>query len=318
MKKKQLILVLAIPLLLFSACTNPLQDIIDQFNKSPDIGSFTRAVKVSLPLAYAASVAMDAMKGVVIPGVTVVRPPSDSFPCMAIVRIAVNPSHPLPIGSTSVTGDMMVTGLFADTNTAVVSVFFTQTNIRDGTFLLKDVAFVPVTRDDSLGTMVVFASEDVNMDSSIIMNTTITPSFFASRFQGLPTPVTDSSIAVHQQAWITYAKRQPQASLGSETYTLYGASQSIGLNPSATEVIQMVMLAVQMKPSVCRLNPLESTLSSGYAMIRDLKINGNSDIEMGTTILSFKNACSGTATILLATGNYIAKTGSTVALNLDK
>ena len=318
MKKKQFVLLLAISLLLFSACTNPLQDIIDRFNKTPEIDAFTKAVKVSMPLAYAANIAMDAMNGAVIPGVTVLRTSPDSFPCTAIVRIAVNPSHPLPIGSTSVNGDMMVAGLFADSNTAVVSVFFTQTNIRDGTFLLKDVAFVPVTRDDSLGTMVVFASEDVNMDSSIIMNTTITPSFFASRFQGLPTAVTDSSIAVHQKAWITFAKRQPQASLGSETYTLYGASQSIGLNPSATEVIQMVMLAVQMKPSDCRLNPLESTLSSGYAMIRDLKINGNSDTEMGTTILSFKSACDGKATILLATGNYIAKTGSTVALNLDK
>jgi hypothetical protein len=316
MKKKQLVLVLSIPLLLFSACTNPLQNIIDLFNKTPEIDAFTRAVKVSLPLAYAASVAMDAMNGAVIPGVTVLRTSPDSFPCTAIVTIAVNSSHPLPVGSTSVNGDMMVAALWSDSNAAVGSVFFTNTNIKDGTFTLKNVAFVPMVRDTS-GTMVVFASEDVNADSAATLSATLALTDAAVKLQldGLPTSLpTDSSVAVNQTAWITIAKRPAGGAPGSETYSLLGASQRLGVSPSTTEVVQAVMLGVKMTPSVCRLNP-----DSGYAMIRDIKIQGaNSNIEMGTTILTFKSACDGRATILLATGNYLAKTGSTVPLNLDK
>jgi hypothetical protein len=323
MKKKQLVLILAIPLLLFSACTNPFQKIIDMFNKSPEIDAFTKAVKVSLPLAYAASIAMDAVNGIVPSGVTIVRTPPnpDSFPCNAIVSIAVNPSHPLPVGPTTVNGAMVVAALWSDSNVAVGSIFFTNTNIKDGTFSLKDVAFVPMVRDTG-GTMVVFASEDINADSAATFSATLalTDSAAKVKLGGVPVSLpTDSTVAVNQKAWITIAKRPVGGALGSETYSLLGASQSLGVNPSKTEVIQAVMLNVKMTPSLCRLNPLASSQLTGYAMIRDIKIQGtNSDIEMGTTILTFRSACDGRATISLATGCYLGRTGSTVSLNLDK
>ena len=323
MKKKQLVLILAIPLLLFSACTNPFQKIIDMFNKSPEIDAFTKAVKVSLPLAYAASIAMDAVNGIVPSGVTIVRTPPnpDSFPCNAIVSIAVNPAHPLPVGSTSINGAMMVAALWSDSNVAVGSVFFTNTNIKDGTFSLKDVAFVPMVRDTG-GTMVVFASEDVNADSAATFSATLalTDSAVKVKLGSVPVSLpTDSAVAVSQKAWITIAKRPVGGALGSESYSLLGASQPLGVNPSKTEVIQAVMLNVKMTPSLCRLNPLSSSQLTGYAMIRDIKIQGtNSDIEMGTTILTFGSACNGRATISLATGRYLGRTGSTVPLYLDR
>jgi hypothetical protein len=316
MKKKWIALLFAGTIILLINCINPIQDIINQFSKSPEIDAFTKAVRVSLPLAYAASIAMDAVNGAVVPGVTAVRIPPDSFPCNAVVKIAVDPGHPLPVGSSTVTGAMMVAGLFSDSATAVVSVFFTNTNIREGTFTVRDVAFVPVVRDTS-GTMVVFASEDVNADSSMVINTKITDSLVTVKLSGIPlTLPADSSVAVNQKAWITIARRPAGGAPGSETYSLLGASQRLGVGASTTEVVQAVMLGVTMKPSVCRLNP-----DSGYAMIRTIKTqdsNTSSGIEMGTTVLTFKSACDGRATILLATGNYFAKTGSTVALNLDK
>lgn len=323
MKKKQLVLILAIPLLLFSACTNPFQKIIDMFNKSPEIDAFTKAVKVSLPLAYAASIAMDAVNGAVIPGVTVLRAPQnpDSFPCNAIVSIAVNATHPLPVGPTTVNGAMVVAALWSDSNAAVGSVFFTNTNLKDGAFTLKDVAFVPMVRDTG-GTMVVFASEDINADSAATFSATLTLTDSAAKIKlgGVPVSLpTDSAVAVNQKAWITIAKRPVGGALGSETYSLLGASQSLGVNPSKTEVIQAVMLNVKMTPSLCRLNPLASSQLTGYAMIRDIKIQGtNSDIEMGTTILTFRSACDGRGIIRLATGCYVMKTGSTVPLYLDR
>jgi hypothetical protein len=323
MKKKQAVLILAMPLLLFFSCTNPLQKIIDQFNRTPEIDAFTKAVKVSLPLAYAANIAMDAVNGTVLPGVTVVRTPPnpDSFPCNAIVSIAVNPTHPLPVGPTTVNGAMVVAALWSDSNTAVGSVFFTNTNIKDGTFSLKDVAFVPMVRDTG-GTMVVFASEDVNADSAATFSATLTLSDSAAKVKlgGIPVSLpTDSAVAVNQKAWITIARRPAGGALGSETYSLLGASQSLGVNPSKTEVIQAVMLNVKMTPSLCRLNPLASSDLTGYAMIRDIKIQGaNSDIEMGTTILTFGSACNGRGIIRLATGCYVMKTGSTVPLYLDR
>ncbi|HUI94051.1 MAG TPA: hypothetical protein VLX68_17565 [Chitinivibrionales bacterium] len=309
-----------VPLFLFLNCSNPLQKILDQFDRTPEIDAFTKAVKVSLPLAYAANTAMDAVNGIVQPGVTVVRTPPnpDSFPCNAIVTISVTPAHPLPVGPTTVNGAMVVAALWSDSNAAVGSVFFTNTNIKDGTFSLKNVALVPMVRDTS-GTMVVFASEGINTDSAETFNATVklTDSAVKVQLGGVPTTLpTDSSLAVNQKAWITIAKLPAGGVLGQETYTLYGASQYLGVSPSTTDVVQAVMLAVTMKPFACRSNPLVSTQTTGYAMILDLKVNTN--IEMGTTILGFGNACDGKGIIRLATGCYIMKTGSTVALNLDK
>ncbi len=312
---KPLYRVLPAFLLFGAACVNPVNNIIQQFNKAPQIDAFTKAVKVSLPLAYAANIAMDVMNKAVVPGVSVVRT-SDSFPCNAVVQIAVDRAYPLPVGSDSVNGTMMVLGLWSDSNTAVASVFFTQTNVSDGSFTLKDVAFVPITRDTS-GTMVVFASEDVNADSSLVVNTTITDSLVTVKLSGVPlTLPTDSSVAVNQKAWITLVKRPAGASLGGEVYTLYGASQYLGVSPSTTEIIQAVMIGVTMTPSSCRRNPW-----GGYAMVRDMKIQGsnnNSNIDLGTVVLTFSAACNGTANIPVATGEYLARIGSTVALNLDR
>ena len=302
-------------ILVFAGCNNPLQKIIQQFSKPPDIAAFTRAVKVCMPLAYAANIAMDAMNKSIAAGVTVSRT-GDSFPCNAIIKIPVDRNHPLPVGSDTVTGSMMVVGLWSDSSTALASVFFTQTNIEDGSFALRDVAFVPVTRD-TWGTMVVFASEDVNADSSLVVNAKLTDSLLTVKLSGVPSSLpTDSSVAVNQKAWITLVKRPSGAPVGGETYSLYGASQYLGVTLSTTEVIQAVMVAVTMTPSVCRKNP-----NGGYAMICDIKIQDSgqfSNVNLGTTVLTFNSACTGQATISLATGEYLARIGSTTALNLDR
>ncbi len=302
--------------LLLITCTNPIQDAINQFTKTPEIGAFTRSVKVSLPLAYAANIAMDMVNKKPVTGVTMLRSPGDSFPCNAIVQIPVDAGHPLPVGSATVTGSMMVAGLWSDSVSAVVSVFFTNTNLSDGSFTAKNVAFIPVVRDTAQGCMIVYASEDVNMDSSIVVNTKITDSMVTVKLASIPfTLPTDSSMAVNQKAWITKVYRPAGSAVGKEVYSLFGASQYLGVSPSTTEVIQAVMLNVTVTPSLCRLNP-----SSGVAFIRDIKIGSgpNSSMEMGTTVLTFKNTCDGKAFISLATGNYIGKTGSTMALNLDR
>jgi hypothetical protein len=308
--------VLACGLLLSCACVNQVNNVVQQFNKAPQIDAFTKAVKVCLPLAYASNVAMDAVNEVVTPGVSVSRTPPDSFPCNAVIRIAVDNAHPLPVGSDTVNGSMTVIGFWSDSNTALASVFFTKTNLNDGTFTLQDVAFVPVTRDTS-GTMVVFASEDVNADSSLTVNTKITDSLITVKFSEIPlTLPTDSSVAVNQKAWIAIAKRPAGAGLGGEIYTMYGASQYLGVSPSTTEMIQAVMIAVTMTPLSCRRNPW-----GGYAMVRDLRIQGsdnNSSVDLGTVVLTFGAACTGTVKIPIATGEYLGRIGSNVALNLDR
>jgi hypothetical protein len=304
--------------LLSFTCTNPVKDLENQFNKAPEISAVVRAIKACAPLGYAANCALDAVNKRPGPGVSVTARDADSFPCNAVVTIQVSKAHPLPVGGDS-TGTIEVMGLFADSQSAVVIVFFTNTNITDGTFTLKNAAFVPVARDTG-GTTVVFASEDINADSATIVTTKITDSMATVKLSGLPDSLpTDSALAVNQKAWITIVKEPASGYvLGNETYDLYGASQYLGVSPSTIEVIQAVMVAVEVTPRVCRKNPV-----SGYAMIRDMKIpgtnsNSNSDIELGTTILSFASTCNGSAKIPLATGVYLGRTGSTASLNLDR
>jgi len=310
------ILVITAILLSFT-CSNPVKNLTEKFYKVPEIAAVTRAIKACLPLAYAANCAMDAVGKRPGAGVTMIPATVDSFPFSAVVSIYVSKAHPLPVGGDS-TGEIQVLGLWSSKTSAVMTVFFTNTNVKDGTFILKNAAFVPVSRDTG-GTMVVFASEDINADSATTVATKITDSMVAVKIAGLPSSLpTDSSVAVNQKAWITMVKEPAGSSLGGETYELYGASQYLGVNPSTVEVIQAVMLDVLLKPATCRKNP-----QSGYAMIRDMKIQGtntnnNSDIELGTTILSFATTCNGSASIPLATGVYLGRTGSSVALNLDQ
>jgi hypothetical protein len=315
---KNLILFPAVTILLLACtCGNPIKSLTEKFNKAPEIDAVTKAIKACLPVAYAANCAMDALVRPPGAGVVVMRD-ADSFPCNAIVSITVSKAHPLPVGGDS-TGTIQVLGLWADSNVAVMTIFFTNTNIKDGTFTLKNAAFVPATRDTG-GTMVVFASEDINADSSTVVTTTITDSMVRVKIAGMPSSLpTDSAVAVNQKAWITVVKEPAGSGLGAETYDLYGASQYLGVNPSTVEVIQAVMLQVRLAPGLCRKNP-----QSGIAMIRDIKIQNagstaSSGIELGTTVLTFtEDACSGRAAIWLATGVYIGRTGSTVTLNLDK
>jgi hypothetical protein len=295
-------------------CTNPIKALNDKFNKAPEISAITRAIKANLCLGYAANCAMDAMNNRLSAGVSVVRS-SDSFPCYGIVSISVSKAHPLPAGGDS-TGTIQVIGLWSDTETAVMTVFFTNTNIKDGTFTLKNAAFVPVVRDTG-GTMVVFASEDINADSATVATAEITDSMVSVKISGMPSSLpTDSAVAVNQKAWITVVKEPSGYSLGGETYGLYGASQYLGVSTSTTEIVQAVMLDVRVSPFACRRNP-----SSGIAMIRNIRISSPgsvSGIELGTTVLTFKSACSGQASITLATGVYVARTGSTAAIDLDR
>jgi hypothetical protein len=300
----------AITLVAFGSCfTNPFEKLNDLFNKAPDIGAVTRAIKVSMPLSYAANVAMDAANKRAFAGVSCSPGFGDTFPFSAIVTIPISKAHPLPVGKDT-SGYMVALGLWSSRNYAVISVFFANKSIKDGTFTLANVAFVPVQRDSS-GTTVVFASEDVNMDSTMIVTATLTDSIVNVKLQGIPTTLpTDSALAVNQKAWIVVV------SPDGTRYSMYGASQYIGIDPSTTELIQAVMIGAVIKPSSCRLNPLE-----GYALIRDIRIKDtqtNSSVELGTTWLTFNNSCSGTATITVATGVYLARTGSTTALNLEK
>jgi hypothetical protein len=307
-------LLAALACLLSFDCSNPIKALNDKFNKAPEISAITRAIKANLCLGYAANCAMDAMDNRLSAGVTVVRS-SNSFPCNAIVSINVNKAHPLPSGGDS-TGTIQVIGLWSDTESAVMTVFFTNTNIKDGTFTLKNAAFVPVVRDTG-GTMVVFASEDINADSATVATVAITDSMVRVKLKGMPSSLpTDSAVAVNQKAWITVVKEPSGYSLGSETYGLYGASQYLGVSTSTTEVVQAVMLDVRVSPGTCRRNP-----ASGIAMIRNIRISSPgsiSGIELGTTVLTFKTACTGQAAITLATGVYVARTGSTAAINLDR
>lgn len=314
--KKRIVLCIVFVLLAFSSdCINPLQQLNNMFNKAPDIAAVTRTIKVSLPLAYAANVALDAVNKQAFSGVTMNPSLGDTFPYSGMVTIPISKAHPLPVGLDS-SGTIVVLGLWSSRNEGVMSVFFTSRNIKDGTFTLANIAFVPAQRDSITGaTTVVFAAEDINADSTTVVTTKITDSLVAVKLQGIPlTLPTDSNLAVTQKAWIVVVSPNPDP--GAATYSLYGAGQYIGVQPSTTELVQAAMVNVVFTPDTCRHNPI-----SGYALINDLKIlnsQTNSTEQMGSTVLTFNKGCSGSATITLATGVYLARTGSSAALNLDQ
>jgi hypothetical protein len=304
-------------------CSCGLKKAIDQVEdlfRDPSTRPVTETIKTILPVSYAVDEAMAAVSiaahhGTVPSNVHLVGT-VDSFPCAALMTIDYDNAYPLakPAVQNAVIG---VTGLWSDSNSAILTVLFLGGSVSNGYLAISNVSTIPVVRDSS-GVTLVFAAEDINNpDNDTLVQLQLSEDSIAAQWTRFAqTPPLDSSIAVTQLAWVvTVENNHTPAIFADDVYQINGASQSVDIDPqtSALQIVQLVMFSVKMA-STCRLNP-----AAGYAILKNTGLTSGSSIgvpDIGTTLFTFHPTCNGTMDVTLATGVYLGANGKSLAINL--
>jgi hypothetical protein len=290
-----------------------IQEVKDFFNREPEVSAVSKVLKTTIPVVYAANVAMAAVNGDTLPQV-VFRQGFTSFPGNGILYITISPTYPLPIGSDN-SGGILVVGMWSSKNNAILTVLFSDLNISQGTFQLNSINTFPVQRDgDSL--LAVYADQDVNsVKDTFLVFSLSTGQIQTEYIRLLAEKPTDSAIVVEQNAWIidVDTKGTP-TNLNDDVYSLFGAGQYVEASVVNASVVQLVMMQTLFTPAIPR-NPYD-----GRGILRDIDVStGNTGHlpELGTAVLTFHRTNDGKVDVLVATGVYIGSTGKSLPLHLD-
>ncbi len=310
MKKSFISLILSVSLItsLLVSCEK-----IKEYFKDPETESLTDVIKTSAVIGFSASAAMSVMEGYDLPYVRL-KTRCSNFPCVSIMVIKIGNNSPFPFWSDK-TGEIVVAGLWADNNTAILTMLMTDFEVHTKTFKLKNIYTIPVIRTFDGKLMAVFASMDINFnpETNNLLEFNLQTGEINSEYARIPANVTDDLyVAVGEDAYvIEIDQNNTLDNLYDDSYSVTGGGQLAKIDGNATEVIQQAMVAVRLNHS-CRENPV-----NGYGLIRKINIKDEKFPELGTAILKFNPTCDGTAEVTLATGMYIGSNGQDVSLDLN-
>lgn len=314
MKKHNLNIFLIILILLIISC-NKINDVKEAFSREPEVSACSEALKTSLAISYSTSLTYAAYKGNVASNVTIVTNTPEFILCI----IKVDNNNPLPFSSSN-SGTILAAGIMNGDSTAVMSVNFTDIDIREGTFRLSQATMVPViiSADTVMST---FISQDVNFYN----DTTTDPVFkktltetqkqnALNKFNNKPPTDSSASIDLNQDVWLVQniLTKSPENTEGY-SYNILGVGQYARCSPSDLSTIQFVLFRTVVE-EVCDLNPV-----SGYGILREIDIsNGTTGNlpKLGTAVLLFNETCDGKVKVPFATGNYIGSSGKRLDLGL--
>jgi hypothetical protein len=279
---------------------------IKQYFKDPSGEPMKAVVRTTLPLAYAASVAMASVSGTP-PHNASASNTCSSYPCTALVTITVDNST-LPLQFVSY-GTIAVAGLWDSANTAILTVSFTNMFAGSSLYPVHYVATFPVARTSTGLLEIVYPNVDIDISTGATDPANLTPQQKQTQLALLSTTTasTDPSVNVKMDAWIVSVDN------AGTTYRISGGGQYVDVSSGAVSILQLGMADVVMGPG-CALNP-----TSGLALQNEVATSSattSSQVVIATAAFSFGSACTGNAKILGATGNYLLSNGKSIPLNL--
>ena len=307
------VLLCSIALVMHCRIKDTVNSVKDYF-RSPETEPVQRAITTVVPLGYAAVCAMAAVSGEQMDGLSF-STPLNEMPGSALMHFTIESNASLPAGMVG-NGTMTIGGFWSDTNSAVVSVVFSELNIVEGSFRLVNISTVPVERDSTI-IRVFFAAEDVNVGGDSGITIGLNSMQIEKEKQRLDNrPTIDSSISVNQDVYII--EIDTKGTLGiltDDTYHLWGAWQHAGIDDKNTEVGQMVMVNAELG-SGCRKNP-----TGGWVLLRNIGATISDGVDpslpvIGTALMVFHNKCDGEIEVPIATGAYLTGIGKNVTLDL--
>lgn len=321
--KNLIISLVLLTVTLFISCgkfINSTKEIVNYFKKTPEVEAIADAVKISLPIGYAAQIAMSAVNGDSLdPGITVLSNIVDSSG-PALVTIPVTADRPLPVGSK--TGTIIVAGYWLSMEEAAMSMIFTNFDITTSAADFKNIkTFFVIRKTEGTGTTAMYVNQWVNLvESPLDTNSVSKSEAIQKKAWADSIPEIDSTISVEQDVWIIMVKENNTP--GDQTddeYDMIGAGQYAGVGNSAY-LIQLVVLGIPMKMS-CRKNPVTNETYGGFALLNTFQVEAGKDPIMfpkvGKAVFTYHEQCDGTIDLSLATGCYIGNFGKSFPINLE-
>ena len=297
----------ALLFLLMPGCGS--KDKFDEFFQDPDVEPVKATLKTTIPLAYAASVAMASVKGTPPPNARATNSCS-TFPCAALVTIDVNDQTlPVKLGSA---GHIVVAGLWTSASSAILTVSFVDVFAGSSLFRVRDVSTFPVTSTPT-GLNIVYTNIDINVATGPVYPQNLSPEQAQSVRSLADIKYSDEpAVNVGLDAWIVNVDDAgTPGDFSDNIYTIAGGGEYVGTGPGSASVMQLAMGKTVMKPA-CTLNPV-----GGAALLNEIDASSSKLPVVATAALSFSPTCDGMAKVLLATGNYLLSNGQSIPLQLN-
>lgn len=283
-------------------------DKYENYFQDPDVEPIKATLRTTIPLAYAATVAMASVKGTPPANVRTSNTCS-SYPCAAVVTIDVNDQTlPYKFG----TGKMVVAGLWTGENNAIMSVSFVDIYGGTSRFRVRDVSTFPVT-STLTGVNIVYTDVDVNISTGPVnpQNLSDEKTQAVQSRAGLRAS-DEPSVNVGLDAWVIKVDHAgTPGDFSDNTYTVAGGGEYVGTGANSAAVMQVAMGKTIMTPA-CTINP-----TGGAALINEIDASTTRLPVVATAALTFNPTCDGKAKVFAATGNYLLSNGNAIPLQLN-
>lgn len=298
---------------------------LERLLEAPDTSPMRRALKLSMPLAYAANLSLAAIEGADLPNVhflTTGAPGAGPF----LLEITVDEGFPLPEGIQA-TGVIVVAGVVTRDGVSghpdflLLTVVFSRLDVTAGGFEVQDVTAVPVVVDVDPRTgerrlYVVYANVDVDTGAgpAPLLSLDLDQGQLGERFtryQDMRRFDGTAATVVRQDTWIlTVDDHDTPGDPSDDTYWVGGAEQYVEAEDASGDLMQAILL-LAMEPE-CKRNPRE-----GGGLIQNLGASGGTSVELGHVVLGASGGCDGEIDVLVGTGSYFALTGRSIDLHLE-
>jgi hypothetical protein len=276
--------------------------------KDPSGEPIKAVVRTTVPLAYAASVAMSSVTGSKPTNAAFVYNNCTTTPtdCAAVITIDDdNSAWPLQFSSY---GTITVYGYWISPDQAILTVAF-GTGAGSSLFPVHDISVFPVLKTPT-GFTIVYVNVDVDISTGPVDPATLTPEERLAKISLLNTqPSNDASANIKMDAWIIDVDNAGTQTFSDDTYRISGGGQYIEAGSGAGSILQLGLVDVSMGAG-CALNPV-----LGLAAINEVG-SSSSNVVDATALLSFGPSCDGNSMVMLATGNYLLAIGKSIPLNL--
>jgi hypothetical protein len=285
---------------------------LKEYFRDPETEYIAATLSTAYTTAYAANIAMSLMQGNQFPFATMLRS-NPGYPCTSVVSIEIGNNQLQPFINKYVS-NITVIGLWADENTAILNLLFSDFDVGNGVYSLLGIKTIPVVRTEN-NTMIALAEIDVslNPDTESLFEINLTTGEIESELFRLDAPApADVYVAVTENAYLIQIDNSlTYSSVDDDIYTVSGGGQLVKVDRSTAEVIQQGMVGVTVSGS-CSLNP-----TRGMAIMQVTGVKEKGFPELGSVILNFQDNCNGLVKVFLATGMYAGANGRDVEFRFE-
>lgn len=303
----QQIPIVIIATFLISGCGDSDNDGRDDFFKDPSTEPIKSIIKTTVPLAYAASISMQAVNGNGPTKAVVIGGTCGSYPCTRVVTIAVAAGDfPFEFESYS---EINVFGLWSSATRAIITTTFPNMYVGSTGLRVSGIGLTPVSMGPN-GLKIASTNININVETK---PTELSAEELQSTYAELDKePPQNVEISMGMSGWIIEVDDAgTPTDFSDDSYFITGGSQGVNVtsNANASGVLQLAMVRVEMGPA-CNLNPV-----GGDLLLNQLAVSGSSSI-IGQAFFFFDNTCDGQANVSFGLGNFIAASGESYPLDL--